>query len=124
MHIISRKYSSLLEALYGVTDSEKLTSKIVNEIYTLKNVFKPTTYYLGNYIIKNHHVFILLDTNGTYLITLKENQDTYEVFDLHAIIDYTISYISVKEEINIVGEKGYDTITLEINENKIEFIWK
>ncbi len=124
MHIISRKYSSLLEALYGVTNSEKITSKIVNEIYTLKNVFKPTTYYLGSYILKRHHVFIVLDTNGTYIIVLKENQDTYEVFDLHGIIDYTISYISVKKEISIVGEKGYDTITLEINENKIEFIWK
>lgn len=124
MHIISRKYSSLLEALYGVTDSEKLTSKIVNEIYTLKNVYKPTTYYLGNHLIKRHHVFIMLDTNGTYIVVLKENQDTYEVFDLHVIIDYTISYISVKEEISIVGEKGYDTIILEINENKIEFIWK
>ncbi len=124
MHIISRKYSSLLEALYGVTDSEKLTSKIVNEIYTLKNVFKPTTYYLGNHVIKRHHVFIVLDTNGTYIIVLKENQDTYEVFDLDGIIEYTISYISVKDEISIVGEGHNDVILLRINENKIEFIWK
>lgn len=124
MHIISRKYSSLLEALYGVTNSEKITSKIVNEIYTLKNVFKPTTYYLGCHILKRHHVFIVIDTNGTYIIALKANSDIYEVYDLHGLLEYTISYISVKDEISIVGEGHNDVILLRINENKIEFIWK
>ena len=69
-------------------------------------------------------MFIVIDTNGTYIIALKANSDIYEVYDLHGLLEYTISYISVKDEISIVGEGHNDVILLRINENKIEFIWK
>lgn len=122
-HVICRKFDSLLEGIYNITNSEKITSRVVHEIYTTKNVFKPCTYYLGTGIIKNHHSFIVIDTNGTYIVTLKVNDNTFEIHDLGDVIDYTISYISAKESISIVGEGKIINISVKLKEWKYNFIW-
>lgn len=123
MHIISRKYDTLLESLLGITNSEKITSQIVSEIYSIKKVFRPNAYYLGNYLLKGHHLMLVLDTNGTYIICLKQNTFEYTIYDLADVVDYTISYISVKDFISIVGNGRYDRIYLE-KDKEIKFIWK
>lgn len=124
MHMISRKYDTLLESLFSITNSEKVTSRIVNEFYNTKRVFKPTTYYLGNHVLKRHHLFLMVDTNGTYIISLKENTIDFVIYDLGDIIDYTISYVSVNENISIVGDGNVDIITITTKENDVLIKWK
>lgn len=128
-HYIARKHDSLLIGIYSVIKSEKITSRIVNDMYENYNVFKPNVYYIGNQFIKNHNSFLVMDNDTTYLVFIKENDNQYVILDLHGEIKNNLSYISCyKKDNNIrtISMCTYGTIEeIEFDFNDgISFTWK
>lgn len=122
-HTISRKYQSLLEGIYKDTKSEKIASFITFELYNNHDVFNPDLYILGNFI-KGYKGYLVIDSKTTFIVLLKDSNNDFFIYDLHGIIDYTISYISIQEHITIVAPNKIDNIKVEfIDKNKIKFKW-
>lgn len=127
-HFIARKHDSLLIGIYSIIKSEKITSRIVNDMYNNYKIFNPNVYYIGNQFIKNHNSFLVIDNETTYLVFIKENDDKYSIIDLYGEVSYSLSYISCYKEndnriISLCTNGKIEYIEFTIND-KIEFNWK